>query len=104
MIFGLCFLFGEYADVSLSNLDNPLLIILLVLIGLVVPIIGNLRPEKISFAASGLAGRVKTRIFQGNHWLYQIDTDRGLITVIRQNSGEAMPAEGEGVHLSWAAQ
>jgi len=51
------------------------------------------RPEKIAFAASGVAGTVRTRIFQGNHWLYQVDTADGLVTVIRQNSGEAMPAE-----------
>jgi putative spermidine/putrescine transport system ATP-binding protein len=63
----------------------------------------TVRPEKISFAATGLAGRVKTRIFQGNHWLYQVETEHGLVTVIRQNSGEAMPAEGEGVHLVWQA-
>jgi len=59
------------------------------------------RPEKISFADTGLPGTVRTRIFQGNHWLYQVETARGLITVIRQNSGEAMPQEGAGVHLSW---
>jgi putative spermidine/putrescine transport system ATP-binding protein len=46
---------------------------------------------------------VRTRIFQGNHWLYQIETADGLVTVIRQNTGEAMPAEGEAVHLAWAA-
>jgi len=63
----------------------------------------TVRPEKISFAASGLAGTVRTRIFQGNHWLYQIDTPGGLVTVIRQNSGEPMPAEGEAVHLAWAS-
>jgi putative spermidine/putrescine transport system ATP-binding protein len=61
----------------------------------------TVRPEKISFAAAGLAGKVRTRIFQGNHWLYQIDTPGGLVTVIRQNSGEPMPAEGEAVHLAW---
>jgi putative spermidine/putrescine transport system ATP-binding protein len=61
----------------------------------------TVRPEKISFAAAGLAGKVRTRIFQGNHWLYQIDTPRGLVTVIRQNSGEPMPAEGDDVHLAW---
>ena len=54
----------------------------------------TVRPEKIWFAASGLAGKVRTRIFQGNHWLYQIETADGLVTVIRQNTGEAMPAEG----------
>ncbi len=63
----------------------------------------TVRPEKISFAASGLAGRVKTRIFQGNHWLYQVDTASGLVTVIRQNTGEIMPVEGDTVHLAWGA-
>jgi putative spermidine/putrescine transport system ATP-binding protein len=61
----------------------------------------TVRPEKIWFAASGLAGKVRTRIFQGNHWLYQIETADGLVTVIRQNTGEAMPAEGEAVRLAW---
>ena len=63
----------------------------------------TVRPEKIWFATSGLAGKVRTRIFQGNHWLYQIETADGLVTVIRQNTGEAMPAEGAAVHLAWAA-
>ena len=61
----------------------------------------TVRPERISFAASGLAGTVRTRIFQGNHWLYQVDTASGLITVIRQNTGEAMPGEGDAVRLAW---
>ncbi len=61
----------------------------------------TVRPEKISFAAGGLAGRVRTRIFQGNHWLYQVETTGGLVTVIRQNTGEAMPGEGDAVHLAW---
>jgi putative spermidine/putrescine transport system ATP-binding protein len=65
----------------------------------------TVRPERISFAASGtpgaLAGTVRTRIFQGNHWLYQVDTASGLVIVIRQNTGEAMPAEGASVHLAW---
>jgi putative spermidine/putrescine transport system ATP-binding protein len=63
----------------------------------------TVRPEKISFGASGLAGNVRTRIFQGNHWLYQVDTAGGLFTVIRQNTGEVMPAEGSDVHLVWQA-
>jgi putative spermidine/putrescine transport system ATP-binding protein len=61
----------------------------------------TVRPEKISFAGSGLAGRVRTRVFQGNHWLYQVETGNGLMTVIRQNTGEPMPAEGEAVCLTW---
>ena len=61
----------------------------------------TVRPEKISFKPTGLAGKVRTRIFQGNHWLYQVETPGGLVTVIRQNTGEAMPAEGDAVHLAW---
>jgi len=66
----------------------------------------SIRPEKIGFADPGngaLTGTVKTRIFQGNHWLYQVDTAGGLITVIRQNSGEKVPAEGEIVGIAWNA-
>ena len=63
----------------------------------------TVRPEKIAFAAEGLAGTVRTRIFQGSHWLYQIETAGGLVTVIRQNTGEPVPAEGDVVHLAWAA-
>ena len=64
----------------------------------------TVRPEKIGFASGAdpaLAGTVATRIFQGNHWLYQIDTVHGRVTVIRQNSGEAAPDEGESVRLTW---
>jgi len=62
-----------------------------------------IRPERITFASTGLAGTVRTRIFQGNHWLYQVETAGGLVTVIRQNTGAAMPEEGAAVHLAWGA-
>ncbi len=64
----------------------------------------TVRPEKITFTHDGaerLAGRIETRIFQGNHWLYQVDTAAGTVTVIRQNSGERAPEEGENVNLTW---
>jgi putative spermidine/putrescine transport system ATP-binding protein len=67
----------------------------------------TVRPEKISFAdggASTLGGAVRTRIFQGNHWLYQVETPTGLVTVIRQNSGEAAPEEGAPVRLTWRSE
>ena len=63
----------------------------------------TVRPEKIAFAAAGLAGTVRTRIFQGSHWLYQVETAGGLVTVIRQNTGEPVPAEGDAVNLAWQA-
>ena len=49
MIWGLLFLFGHYGDVPLSNLDNPLLIAILIVVGVVIPVFGNLFPERISF-------------------------------------------------------
>jgi putative spermidine/putrescine transport system ATP-binding protein len=63
----------------------------------------SVRPEKIDFASEGphaLPGTVSARIFQGNHWLYHVETAFGLITVIRQNSGFAAPAEGAQVYLA----
>jgi putative spermidine/putrescine transport system ATP-binding protein len=64
----------------------------------------HVRPEKMAFCTEGvgkIGGKVATRIFQGNHWLYQVATPAGLVTVIRQNSGEPGPAEGENVRLTW---
>jgi Transmembrane protein of unknown function (DUF3556) len=71
MLFGLCFLFGEYGDYPLGNIDNPLLWILLFLIGVVMPVVGNLRPDKVSFLLS-------MRYYAGNWatsmWLFRRDT------------------------------
>jgi hypothetical protein len=68
MMFGILFLFGEYGDVPFSTLDDPLLIALLVLIGVAMPIMGNLRPDKVSF----LPGM---RYYAGNwatsQWLFR---------------------------------
>jgi putative spermidine/putrescine transport system ATP-binding protein len=64
------------------------------------------RPEKISFGGAGpgaLAARVTNRVFQGNHWLYQLHTALGDALVIRQNDGNACPVEGDEVHLVWRA-
>jgi putative spermidine/putrescine transport system ATP-binding protein len=71
------------------------------------PVIAAVRPEKISFAAPAadrLAGVVETRIFQGHHWLYRVATSAGDLFVIRQNTGDIMPAEGETVALVWRAE
>jgi len=64
----------------------------------------SVRPERIAFAAQGLAGTVKARIFQGHHWLLQVATDAGLITVIAPNDGRALPAEGAATHLTWRSE
>lgn len=65
------------------------------------------RPEKVAFSAEadkGLKARITTRIFQGNHWLFQCETESGPAVVVRQNSGEAQPAEGDNVRLIWRAE
>jgi putative spermidine/putrescine transport system ATP-binding protein len=68
----------------------------------------SVRPERIAFVAPqqlpGLGGTVKARVFQGNHWLYQVDTAAGVVTVVRQNSGAAGPVEGDAVRLSWRVE
>ena len=47
---------------------------------------------------------IVTRIFQGNHWLFQCETECGPAIVIRQNDGKPQPAEGEAVRLSWRSE
>jgi hypothetical protein len=84
MIFSLAFNFGHYGDVPLSTLDNPLLIVVLALIGVVIPVLGNLFPEKISFlpAMRYYAGNWATTV-----WMFRKDTgaedklDKGVYKV-----------------------
>jgi hypothetical protein len=72
MLFGLAYLFGHNADVPLGDLTDPLLIVLLVLIGVVMPVVGNLRPDKVSFLLS-------MRYYAGNWptsmWLFRREPD-----------------------------
>ena len=71
MIFGLLFLFGHYGDVPLSTLDNPLLMVILAALLVGLPVLGNLRPDLISFLPS-------MRYYAGNwatsQWLFRKDT------------------------------
>jgi hypothetical protein len=68
MIFGTLFLFGHYGTVALSTLDEPLLIVLLALVCLGLPVLGNFRPDKVSFLPS-------MRYYAGNwattQWLFR---------------------------------
>jgi len=70
MIFGLLFLFGHYGAVPFSTLNNPLLIALVLANGVLIPIIGNFRPDKISFLPA-------MRYYAGNWatswWLFRKD-------------------------------
>ncbi|MEN3380581.1 MAG: putative spermidine/putrescine transport system ATP-binding protein [Hyphomicrobiales bacterium] len=65
----------------------------------------SVRPERIAFSDSeGLAGTVKTRIFQGHHWLLHVATEVGLVLVITPNDGRAVPEEDSTVRLTWRAE
>ena len=67
MIFGILFLFGHYGDVPFSTLEDPLLVAIIIASGVIVPIVGNLRPDKVSFLPS-------MRYYAGNwatsQWLF----------------------------------
>ncbi len=71
MIFGLLFLFGHYADVPWSSLHRPLLIAILAALCVGLPVLGNFRPDLVSFLPS-------MRYYAGNwatsQWLFRKDT------------------------------
>jgi hypothetical protein len=68
MIFGILFLFGHYGDVPLSTLDDPLLIGMIAITSILLPVLGSIRPDKISFLPS-------MRYYAGNwattQWLFR---------------------------------
>ena len=70
-----------------------------------IPAAAIVRPERIALAAlgEGVPGRVAARVFQGSHWMFSVATEGAPVTVIRQNNGVAVPAEGEAVALRWEA-
>jgi hypothetical protein len=71
MIFGLLYLFGHYGDVPLSTLDNPVLLAFLLVTCVGLPILGNFRPDLVSFLPS-------MRYYAGNwatsQWLFRKDS------------------------------
>jgi len=82
MIFGVLFLFGHYGSVPFSTIDDPLLLVILALVCVGLPVLGNLRPDLVSFLPS-------MRYYAGNwatsQWLFRRDTgseaklDRDLV-------------------------
>jgi Transmembrane protein of unknown function (DUF3556) len=71
MIFGVLFLFGHYGDVPFSTLDDPLLIAILAITCVGLPVLGNFRPDLVSFLPS-------MRYYAGNwatsQWLFRVDS------------------------------
>jgi hypothetical protein len=82
MIFGLLFLFGHYGATPLSSLDDPLPIAILAIACVGLPVLGNFRPDLVSFLPS-------MRYYAGNwatsQWLFEKESgaeqklDRELI-------------------------
>jgi hypothetical protein len=74
MIFGVLFLFGHYGSVPFSTIDDPLLLVILALISVGLPVLGNLRPDLVSFLPS-------MRYYAGNwatsQWLFRRGGDDG---------------------------
>jgi len=68
MIFGLLFLFGHYGDTSWSTIDDPLLLAILAVTCVGIPVLGNFRPDLVSFLPS-------MRYYAGNwatsQWLFR---------------------------------
>jgi len=71
MIFGLLFLFGHYGSTSFSTLDDPLLLAILAVTCIGFPLLGNFRPDLVSFLPS-------MRYYAGNwatsQWLFRRDS------------------------------
>ncbi len=68
MIFGLLFLFGHYGSVPFSTIEDPLLIAILACTCVGLPVLGNFRPDLVSFLPS-------MRYYAGNwatsEWLFR---------------------------------
>lgn len=68
MIFGVLFLFGHYGDTPFSTVDDPLLLAILAVICVGLPVLGNFRPDLVSFLPS-------MRYYAGNwatsQWLFR---------------------------------
>ncbi|MCC7425625.1 MAG: ABC transporter ATP-binding protein [Alphaproteobacteria bacterium] len=65
-----------------------------------------LRPERISLVAEGagiLPGTVRAALFNGEQWLFRIETEAGEVQVTRANDGAPAAAQGTRVGLAWDA-
>ena len=90
MIFGLLFLFGHYGSVPWSTLDDPLLLVVLALTCVGLPVLGNLRPDLVSFLPA-------MRYYAGNwatsQWLFRRDS--GAEAKLDRSVVKAAPIVGE---------
>ncbi|CAH1663589.1 Spermidine/putrescine import ATP-binding protein PotA [Hyphomicrobiales bacterium] len=65
------------------------------------------RPERLRLGSpdqATLQGRVSTRLFLGGSWIYEIETELGMLRITQQNTGTVQPEEGETIGVSWNAE
>jgi hypothetical protein len=93
MIFGVLFLFGHYGSVPFSTVDDPLLLVILAITCVALPVLGNLRPDLISFLPS-------MRYYAGNwatsQWLFRRggDDEEGAEAKLDRHLVKAAPTVG----------
>jgi putative spermidine/putrescine transport system ATP-binding protein len=64
----------------------------------------GVRPEKIALVGAGQGffdAKIKTRIFLGTSWAYQLESSLGTISVTLQNTGHDVAPEGVTVGVQW---
>ena len=64
----------------------------------------SLRPEKLWVTqadAGQIQATIRSRLFLGNHWLFQLTSDLGELLVYQQNTNHAPPEEGDAVGVDW---
>jgi hypothetical protein len=90
MIFGLLFLFGHYGSVPWSTIDDPMLLAILAVTCIGLPVLGNLRPDLVSFLPS-------MRYYAGNwatsQWLFRRES--GAEAKLDRSLVKAAPIVGE---------
>ena len=66
-----------------------------------------LRPEKVQLGPPGtgaIDGRLQSRVFQGNSWLFSIQTDVGSVLVSEPHRGAPRFGEGDAVAIAWTPE
>ncbi|WP_353185375.1 ABC transporter ATP-binding protein [Bosea sp. (in: a-proteobacteria)] len=66
-----------------------------------------LRPEKVRLGAPGtgmVEGLLQSRVFQGNCWLFSVDTKVGAVLVSEPHRGAPGFREGDAVSIDWAPE
>ena len=64
----------------------------------------SIRPEKLHFtelSEARIRGRIRTRVFLGNHFMFHLDTPVGRLLLTMENSGGSVKGEDEEIGLTW---